>query len=74
MLMPHPDLLYIQSLANVQRLREEADHQRQLDQARHAVPHAAGSVAPRFNRAFAALRAAWPTARLRQHHRLLAEL
>jgi hypothetical protein len=74
MLMPHPDLLYIQSCAHIQRLREEADHQRQLDQARHALPRAAaGALAPRLNRALAALRAAWPTARVRHHHRLLTE-
>ena len=73
MLMPHPDLLYGQGRAHIQRLRDEADHQHLLDQIRRSRPRAASGIAPRLDRALAAIRAAWPTARVRQHHRLIAE-
>ena len=62
MLLPHPDLLYSPSCAQIQHLHDQADHERLLDQLRQAKPPTDHLASP-LARALAILRAAWPRLR-----------
>jgi len=66
--MPNPDVLYYAHLALMERLRAEAEHARLAHLVRGSAPRRHG-LAAGLTAALAGLRTAWPTARLRHHHR-----